>query len=53
MDSANLFQNAMASGKHSYKNYKYQENEKNYYYSDEGDNRHSPDYNYYQYYQPM
>ena len=53
MDSTKLFQNAMESGKHSDKNYKYQENEKNYYYSDEGDNRYSPDYNYYQYYQPM
>jgi phosphatidylglycerophosphatase A len=48
----NIFQNAMASGKHSDKNYKYQEDEKNYY-SDEGDNRYSTDYNYYQYYQPM
>ena len=53
MDSTKLFQNAMESGKHSDKNYKYQEDEKNYYYSDEGDNRYSPDYNYYQYYQPM
>ena len=52
MDSTKLFQNAMESGKHSDKNYKYQD-EKNYYYSDEGDNRYSPDYNYYQYYQPM
>ena len=48
----NLFSDAMASGKHSDKNYKYQEDEKNYY-SDEGDNKYSPDYNYYQYYQPM
>ena len=48
----NLFTDAMASGKHSDKNDKYQEDEKNYY-SDEGDNKYSPDYNYYQYYQPM
>ena len=48
----NLFSDAMASGKHSDKNDKYQEDEKNYY-SDEGDNKYSPDYNYYQYYQPM
>ena len=48
----NLFSDAMASGKHSDKNYKYQEDEKNYY-SNEGDNKYSPDYNYYQYYQPM
>ena len=48
----NLFSDAMASGKHSDKNYKYQEDEKNYY-SDEGYNKYSPDYNYYQYYQPM
>ena len=34
MDSTKLFQNAMESGKHSDKNYKYQD-EKNYYYSDE------------------
>ena len=53
MDSTKLFQNAMESGKHSDKNYKYQEDEKNYYNSDEGDNRYSPDYNYYQYYQPI
>jgi uncharacterized protein (UPF0303 family) len=46
MNSKKLFQNAMAPGKHSNKNYKYQEN-KNYYYDDEGDIR--PDYNYYQY----
>ena len=46
----NLFSNAMASGKHSDKNYKYQEDEKKYY-SDEGDNKYSPDYNYY--YEPM
>ena len=46
----NLFSDAMASGKHSDKNYKYQEDEKNYY-SDEGDNKYSPDYNYY--YEPM
>ena len=38
MDSTKLFQNAMESGKHSDKNYKYQEDEKNYYNSDEGDN---------------
>ena len=48
----NIFSDAMASGKHSDKNDKYQEDEKNYY-SDEGDNKYSPDYNYYQYYQPM
>jgi hypothetical protein len=48
----NLFSDAMASGKHSDKNYKYQEDEKNYY-SDEGDNEYSPEYNYYQHYQPM
>jgi hypothetical protein len=48
----NLFSDAMASEKHSDKNYKYQEDEKNYY-SNEGDNKYSPDYNYYQYYQPM
>jgi len=48
----NLFSDAMASGKHSDKNYKYQEDEQNYY-SNEGDNKYSPDYNYYQYYQPM
>jgi hypothetical protein len=53
MDSIKLFQNAMASGKHPDKDYKYQESEKNYYYSDEEDIRYSPDYNYYQYYQPM
>ncbi len=35
MDSTKLFQNAMESGKHSDKNYKYQEDEKNYYNSDE------------------
>ena len=52
MDSTKLFQNAMESGKHSDKNYKYQD-EKSYYDSDEGDNRYSPDYNYYQYYQPI
>ena len=46
----NLFSDAMASGKHSDKNYKYQEDEKKYY-SDEGDNKYSPDYNYY--YEPM
>jgi hypothetical protein len=46
----NLFSNAMASGKHSDKNYKYQEDEKKYY-SDEGDNKYSPDYTYY--YEPM
>ena len=50
--NTNLFENAMASGKHSDKNYKYQEEEKNYY-SNEKDNKYSPDYNYYQYYQPM
>jgi hypothetical protein len=49
MDSIKLFQNAMESGKHSNKNYKYQEDEKNYYNSDEGDNRYSPYYNYYQF----
>ena len=48
----NLFSDAMASGKNSDKDDKYQEDEKNYY-SDEGDNKYSPDYNYYQYYQPM
>jgi hypothetical protein len=48
----NLFTDAMASGKHSDKNDNYQEYEKNYY-SDEGDNKYSPEYNYYQYYQPM
>ena len=48
----NLFTDAMASGKHSDKNDKYQEDEKNYY-SNEGDNKYSPDYNYYQHYQPM
>ena len=54
MDSTKLFQNAMEPGKHSDKNYKYQEDEKNDYYDDyEGDNRYSPDYNYYQYYQPI
>ena len=55
MDSTKLFQNAMESGKHSDKNYKYQEDEKNDDDDDdyEGDNRYSPDYNYYQYYQPM
>jgi hypothetical protein len=53
MNSTKLFQNAMASGKHSDENYKYQENKKNYYYSDEGDNRYSSDYNYYKYYQHM
>jgi hypothetical protein len=52
MDSTKLFQNAMESGKHSDKNYKYQEDVKNYD-DDEGDNRYSPDYNYYQYYQPI
>ena len=35
MDSTKLFQNAMESGKHSDKNYKYQEDEKNYCNSDE------------------
>ena len=48
----NIFPTAIASGKHYDKNYKYQEDDKNYY-SDEGDNRYSPDYNYYQYYQPV
>ena len=38
MDSTKLFQNAMESEKYSDINYKYQEDEKNYYYSDEGDN---------------
>jgi hypothetical protein len=52
MGNMNLFSDAMASGKHSNKDYKYQEDEKNYYYSDE-ENRYSPDYNYYEYYQPM
>ena len=37
MGNMNLFSDAMASGKHSDKNDKYQEDEKNYY-SDEGDN---------------
>lgn len=46
----NLFSDAMASGKHSDKNYKYQEDEKKYN-SDEGDNKYSPDYNYY--YEPI
>jgi hypothetical protein len=48
----NILPNALASGKHSDKNYKYQEDEKSYY-SDEGDNKYSPDYSYYQYDQPM
>jgi hypothetical protein len=52
MGNMNLFSDAMALGKHFDKDYKYQEDEKNYYYSDE-DNRYSPDYNYYEYYQPM
>jgi hypothetical protein len=52
INNMNLFTDAMASGKHSDKNDKYQEDEKNYY-SDEGYNKYSPDYNYYQYYQPM
>ena len=50
MGNMNLFSDAMASGKHSDKNYKYQEDEKSYY-SDEGDNKYTPDYNYY--YEPM
>ena len=53
MDSTKLFQNAMESGKHSNKNYKYQEDEKSYYDDEEEDNRYSPNYNYYQYYQPI
>ena len=52
MSNMNLFSDAMASGKHSDRDYKYQEEEKKYY-SDEGDNKYSPDYNYYQYYQPI
>ena len=54
MNSSKLFQNAMESGKHFDKTYKYQEDVKNYDDDDyEGDNRYSPDYNYYQYYQPL
>ena len=53
MDSTKLFQNAMESGKHSDKNYKYQDDEKSYYDDEEGDNRYSPNNNYYQYYQPI
>ena len=53
MDSTKLFQNSMESGKHSNKNYKYQEDEKSYYDDEEEDNRYSPNYNYYQYYQPI
>lgn len=48
----NIFPNVLASGKHSDKDYKYQEDERNYY-SDEGDNKYFPNYNYYQYYQSM
>ena len=51
MGNMNLFSDAMASGKHSDRNYNYQEDEKNYYSDD--DTKYSPDYNYYQYYQPM
>ena len=45
MNSTKLFQNAMESGKHSNKNYKYQEDEKSYYDDEEEDNRYSPNYN--------
>ena len=48
MSNINLFSDAMASGKHSDKNYNSQEYEKSYY-SD--DNKYTPDYNYY--YEPM
>ena len=43
IDSTKLFQNAMESGKHSDKNYKYQD-EKNYYYSESGYNNNNYDY---------
>ena len=48
MGNMNIFQDAMASGKHPDKNDNYQEYEKSYY-SD--DKQYTPDYNYY--YEPM